>query len=354
MSDHCVVVPGAETLSATSEKPQSFREGVGSVVDDAIDCKRTHECLSSSTIAEEEVMSQETQPTTRPRSSRKPPGVRTVGLAVRGGVSETRVDSVVSSKLSRVSQIKPLVLRPVRLSEDEAVQELNRPHRSTSKERLSESSPLSLSGRGYSCDSERDIDDKVSDVGSEKLFSPTTPKGAPTNESPESKTCSSAKVSGLQRSQEQSDEAPFAPPAPSPTPASPPTGSPAPAAAAAPPPPRARVRLASPPPLSVKRESAALPPIPTPPLLRTHHHPHPHPHQELRVLPSPQHHARPLIGHQLHHPLQYNSLHDISHSHSSPLGLPKHHLSPSPHHHLPPSPHHHLPPSPAPRPCPCP
>uniref|UniRef100_A0A8C4HMS2 Fibrosin-like 1 n=1 Tax=Dicentrarchus labrax TaxID=13489 RepID=A0A8C4HMS2_DICLA len=211
--------------------------------------------------------------------------------------------------------IKPLALRPVKVSEDETVQELSRPHRSNSKEQLSE----------------------VSDVGSEKLFSPTTPKGVPTNESPESKTCSSAKVSGLQRSQEQSNsEVPFTPPVPSPTPASAPTGSPAPAAAAAPlEPPRSR--LPTPPPLSVKKEQHPPPPVPTPPLLRPPPHPQPHPphphsHQEPRVLPPPQHHARPVISHQVHHPL-YNSLHDISHS-SSPVGLPKQHLPPSPHHHL--------------------
>lgn len=140
--------------------------------------------------------------------------------------------------------------------------------------------------------------------------------GVPTNESPESKTCSSAKVSGLQRSQEQSNsEVPFAPPVPSPTPASAPTGSPAPAAAAAPPEPP-RSRLPTPPPLSVKKEQPPPPPVPTPPLLRPpphpqSHPPHPHPHQEPRVLPPPQHHARPLISHQVHHPLQYNSLHDI-------------------------------------------
>uniref|UniRef100_A0A8C4HN09 Fibrosin-like 1 n=1 Tax=Dicentrarchus labrax TaxID=13489 RepID=A0A8C4HN09_DICLA len=221
--------------------------------------------------------------------------------------------------------IKPLALRPVKVSEDETVQELSRPHRSNSKEQLSEVQPAAVALL------------KVSDVGSEKLFSPTTPKGVPTNESPESKTCSSAKVSGLQRSQEQSNsEVPFTPPVPSPTPASAPTGSPAPAAAAAPlEPPRSR--LPTPPPLSVKKEQHPPPPVPTPPLLRPPPHPQPHPphphsHQEPRVLPPPQHHARPVISHQVHHPL-YNSLHDISHS-SSPVGLPKQHLPPSPHHHL--------------------
>lgn len=38
-------------------------------------------------------------------------------------------------------QIKPLALRPVKVSEDETVQELSRPHRSNSKEQLSEVSP---------------------------------------------------------------------------------------------------------------------------------------------------------------------------------------------------------------------
>ncbi|KAL0979228.1 hypothetical protein UPYG_G00182400 [Umbra pygmaea] len=47
-------------------------------------------------------------------------------------------------------QIKALQVRPVRQDEDEAMQEINRPDRSTSKEQLSESSTLSLSGRGYS------------------------------------------------------------------------------------------------------------------------------------------------------------------------------------------------------------
>uniref|UniRef100_A0A4W5KN93 Uncharacterized protein n=1 Tax=Hucho hucho TaxID=62062 RepID=A0A4W5KN93_9TELE len=160
--------------------------------------------------------------------------------------------------------------------------------------------------------------------------------GVTTNENPESKTVSSVKVSGLQRSQEQSNEVSFTPRVSSPTPAFPPTGSPAPSAtAAAPPQPLPKVRLASPPPLLIKRESDRAPPIPTPPLLRAQ----PHPLQEHRVpvslpLPQHQHHARPLISHQhhQHHPLQYNSLHDISHSGSS-AGLPKHH-------HLPPSPHH--------------
>uniref|UniRef100_A0A087Y137 Fibrosin like 1 n=1 Tax=Poecilia formosa TaxID=48698 RepID=A0A087Y137_POEFO len=173
------------------------------------------------------------------------------------------------------------------------------------------------------------------------LFLAVSSSGVPANESSVSKTCGSAKVSGLQRSQEQSNtEVPFAPPVPSPTPASAPTGSPALAAAAAPPELRGS-RLPTPPPLSVKKEQQPPPPVPTPPLLKAPPHapphlPHPHSHPEPRVLPPPPHHARPVISHQVHHPLQYNSLHDIrlySHS-SSPLGLAKQHLPPSPHHHL--------------------
>ncbi|CAM4545228.1 unnamed protein product [Leuciscus chuanchicus] len=178
--------------------------------------------------------------------------------------------------------------------------------RSSSKDRLSE------------CDSESDIDDKASDVGSEKLFSPSAPKVTPTNENLGSKTSSSTKVSGLQRSQEQSNDVSFVPPISSPTPASPPTGSPAPAAAAAPPP---RPHPISPNPLSIKKES--VPHIPTPPLLRNQSHSLEH------RLPPPSHHSRPIISHH-HHPSPYSSLHDIS---NNPSNLPpKHHLSHSPHH----------------------
>lgn len=119
-----------------------------------------------------------------------------------------------------------------------------------------------------------------------------------TNENLGPKTCSSTKVSGLQRSQEQSNDVSFVPPISSPTPASPPTGSPAPAAAAAPPP---RPHPISSNPLSIKKES--LPPIPTPPLLRNLSHP-----QEHRI-PPPSHHSRAIISH--HHPSPYSSLHDI-------------------------------------------
>ncbi|KAI4879109.1 hypothetical protein NFI96_025206 [Prochilodus magdalenae] len=148
--------------------------------------------------------------------------------------------------------------------------------------------------------------------------------GVTANESSESRTCSSGKVSGLQRSQEQSSNVSFIPAVPSPTPGSAPTGSPAPAAPAAPPPTTQRT---STPALGIKKESAR--PNPTPPLLRNQPHP-----PEHRV-PPPGHHSRPIISH--HHPLPY-SLHDIS---STPSSLP-------PKHHLPPSPHHLTLPSPAP------
>ncbi|CAG09686.1 unnamed protein product [Tetraodon nigroviridis] len=62
------------------------------------------------------------------------------------GPSSHLAGSLVACQL----QIKPLSIRPVKVIEGEAVQELSRPHRSNSKEQLSESSTHSLSGRGYS------------------------------------------------------------------------------------------------------------------------------------------------------------------------------------------------------------
>ncbi|XP_076853976.1 fibrosin-like 1 isoform X2 [Brachyhypopomus gauderio] len=218
-------------------------------------------------------------------------------------VKERLLKKTYSKKNKRFKSVLGLTGKPVA---EQNVPDLNSTaQRGNSKDRLSESSTHSLSGRGYS----------ASDVGSEKLFSPPGSKGVTSNESLESKTCSAAKVSGLQRSQEQSHSISFAPPIPSPTPASAPTGSPAPAATAAPPP---RPRPNSPPLLSVKKE--AVPPNPTPPLIRNPSH------QEHRV-PPPSHHSRPIISHHL--PLPYN-LHDIS---NSPASLPpKHRLPPSPHH----------------------
>ncbi|XP_067261761.1 autism susceptibility gene 2 protein homolog isoform X17 [Chanodichthys erythropterus] len=238
-------------------------------------------------------------------------------LATSVGRDQERVkDRLLKNTYSKKSKRSVSLLSQAGRKMEET--EVNTAPRNSSKDRLSESSTHSLSGRGYSCDSESDIDDKASDVGSEKLFSPTAPKVTPTNENLGSKTSSSTKVSGLQRSQEQSNDVSFVPPISSPTPASPPTGSPAPAAAAAPPP---RPHPISPNPPSIKKES--VPPIPTPPLLRNQSHSLEH------RLPPPSHHSRPIISHH-HHPSPYSSLHDIS---NNPSTLPpKHHLPHSPHH----------------------
>ncbi|XP_023679137.1 fibrosin-1-like protein isoform X4 [Paramormyrops kingsleyae] len=196
------------------------------------------------------------------------------------------------------------------------------PWRSDTKDRLSESSGHSLSGRGYSCDSESDVDDKASDVGSEKLFSPTVSRGLTANETRDSKTCSSAQVSGLQRSQEQSSEVPFGPPIASPTLASPPTGSPAPAAAAAPPP---ATRALSPPPRPIKKEVAAS--AATPPLVKSQSQPQPG-----QRVPPPQRHALAVPSHLSHSSLQYDSPHSVSSSGSSAgIGPSRHHASSSHH-----------------------
>ncbi|KAJ8286004.1 hypothetical protein GJAV_G00033400, partial [Gymnothorax javanicus] len=56
-----------------------------------------------------------------------------------------------TSNSKRNKQVKGLLGRPVRTSEDETLQELGRPQRSNSKDHFSESSTHSLSGRGYSC-----------------------------------------------------------------------------------------------------------------------------------------------------------------------------------------------------------
>ncbi|XP_058850115.1 autism susceptibility gene 2 protein-like isoform X8 [Acipenser ruthenus] len=225
--------------------------------------------------------------------------------------------------LKKSKQMKGCLTQTSKNSEEDPLQELTGPH-------LSESSTHCFSGHGYSCDSESDVDDKASDVGSEKLFSPTLSKGLNSNENLESKTSSSTKVSGLQRSQEQSTEVPFVPPAPSPIPASPPAASSLPAAAAAStaaPPPSTRVRSPPPP---VKKAAAVRLPTPSPLPAQSQ------PQTELRA-PPPQVHAPPIFNHQVHHQLQhYNSLNNISSRSSSAssaasASLPKHHLPPSPH-----------------------
>ncbi|XP_064889376.1 fibrosin-1-like protein isoform X23 [Columba livia] len=97
-------------------------------------------------------------------------------------------------------QMKVPPSRSGRNSEEDSIREATSSQRSSSRDRLSDSSAQSLSGRGYSCDSESDIDDKTAteleltrirsalitskaSVGSEKLFSPAANKGIPTTRS---------------------------------------------------------------------------------------------------------------------------------------------------------------------------
>ncbi|KAI1901066.1 hypothetical protein AGOR_G00056310 [Albula goreensis] len=69
---------------------------------------------------------------------------------------EDRVKKKTYSKKNK--QAKGLLGRPGRTSEDEAVQEMNRPQRSSSKDHFSESSTHSLSGRGYSGEKANETD----------------------------------------------------------------------------------------------------------------------------------------------------------------------------------------------------
>ncbi|TRZ23113.1 hypothetical protein HGM15179_003967, partial [Zosterops borbonicus] len=62
-------------------------------------------------------------------------------------------------KLSK--QMKVPTSRSGRNSEEDSIREATSSQRSSSRDRLSDSSAQSLSGRGYSCDSESDIDDKT-------------------------------------------------------------------------------------------------------------------------------------------------------------------------------------------------
>ncbi|XP_051887806.1 autism susceptibility gene 2 protein isoform X14 [Pristis pectinata] len=178
-----------------------------------------------------------------------------------------------------------------------------------------QSSAHSFSGRGYSCDSESDIDDKASDVGSEKLFSPAASKGPSftgssltSNEKPETKGPGVSKISGLERSQEQSKETPFVPLAPSPP------------AVVVPPPPSACVSnsTASP---TVKEAI-----YPSQPQSRQ---PTPQLQPQLQHYPLPQIHTQPPSHHQIHHQIPFSSLNSISSRSSSAssaasISLPKH------------------------------
>uniref|UniRef100_A0A4X1UQR7 Fibrosin like 1 n=1 Tax=Sus scrofa TaxID=9823 RepID=A0A4X1UQR7_PIG len=110
-------------------------------------------------------------------------------------------------------------------SDGDSFREASSSRRSSSRDQLSDSSAQAVSGRGYSCDSESDGDDKAS-VGSEKLFAPAADKGPTLGEKSEAKAGAAPKVSGLERSRELSTEPPFLPPVRSPVPALP-SGAPA-------------------------------------------------------------------------------------------------------------------------------
>nr|XP_060468015.1 fibrosin-1-like protein isoform X5 [Panthera onca] len=197
-----------------------------------------------------------------------------------------------------------------RHSGDDSFHEATSSRRSSSRDQLSDSSAQAVSGRGYSCDSESEGDDKAS-VGSEKLFAPAADKGPALGDEAEAKAGAPPKVSGLERSRELSAEPPpFLPavrgPAP---PAGPSSDAPA-----------------SPP---VKKEAPALPRLtPQPP---------PAPPQPRAPLPT--HVPLPLGAFAGPGQAAHNGLHSLSRSSSASssasLGLAKHAslspLGPGPH-----------------------
>ncbi|XP_046956992.1 fibrosin-1-like protein isoform X11 [Lynx rufus] len=197
-----------------------------------------------------------------------------------------------------------------RHSGDDSFHEATSSRRSSSRDQLSDSSAQAVSGRGYSCDSESEGDDKAS-VGSEKLFAPAADKGPALGEEAEAKAGAPPKVSGLERSRELSAEPPpFLPAVRSPAP----RAGPAPDAPASPP---------------VKKEAPALPRLtPQPP---------PAPPQPRAPLPT--HVPLPLGAFAGPGQAAHNGLHSLSRSSSASssasLGLAKHAslspLGPGPH-----------------------
>ncbi|XP_054550659.1 fibrosin-1-like protein [Talpa occidentalis] len=126
------------------------------------------------------------------------------------------------SPLQPAQQMKVSVSRGGgRHSDDDSVHEATSSQRSSSRDRLSDSSAQALSGRGYSCDSESGGDDEAS-VGSERLFVPGSPHPVSAGPTPrdklEAKAGAAPKVSGLERSRELSTGPPFPPSARSPAP----------------------------------------------------------------------------------------------------------------------------------------
>ncbi|XP_057161944.1 fibrosin-1-like protein isoform X3 [Ursus arctos] len=196
-----------------------------------------------------------------------------------------------------------------RHSGDDSLHEATSSRTSSSRDQLSDSSTQAVSGRGYSCDSESEGDDKAS-VGSEKLFAPAADKGPTLGEEAEAKAGAPPKVSGLERSRELSAEPPFLPTVRSPAP---PAG-PAPGAPASQP---------------VKKEAPALPRLTPQP---------PHAPPQPRA-PLPTHVPLPLGAFAGHGQAAPNGLHSLSRSSSASssasLGLAKHAslspLGPGPH-----------------------
>ncbi|XP_023595074.1 fibrosin-1-like protein [Trichechus manatus latirostris] len=192
-----------------------------------------------------------------------------------------------------------------RNSDEDSVCEATSSRRSSSRDLLSDSSAQVVSGRGYSCDSESDLDDKAS-VGSEKLFAPAANRGPSLGEKLEVTAVTAPRVSGLERSRELSTETPFLPSVRSPAAA--PAATTAAAATVPPsgPPPGTR---ASP---LVKKEAPALPRL-TPQPLPPHTPPQPR-------APLPTHVPLSLGTYPGPSQATHGSLHSLSRSSSAGSG----------------------------------
>ncbi|XP_070806689.1 fibrosin-1-like protein isoform X1 [Pituophis catenifer annectens] len=262
-----------------------------------------------------------------------------------------RVKKKVPLKVQK--QMKVPARRGGRNSEDDSIREATSSQLSSSRDCLSDSSAQSLSGKGYSCDSESDIDDKNSadlelphirsglvankaSEGSEKLFTPPATKGPTSNDKTETKAGNLPKVSGLERSQELNTDLPFVLPLSSPPPAT------------------TIVTSSSSVPTSSTRASPLLKkepsiPAPAPPRLtpqpqpRPQSQPQPRPQSQPQLLPELRtqlpSHIPPPLGYQVHHQVAHNGINNISRSSSASsatsISLPKHlSLSPQipPHH----------------------
>ncbi|XP_074061281.1 fibrosin-1-like protein isoform X4 [Macrotis lagotis] len=226
--------------------------------------------------------------------------------------SKERVKKKIPFQLSAQMKV-PSNKSGSRNSEEDSVREATSSQWSSSRDQLSDSSAQAFSGRGYSCDSESDIDDKAS-IGSEKLFAPAASKGFSLSEKPEAKAPVGPKVSGLERSRELSTDTPFLPPVPSPptpTVTTVPIGPPS-STRASP-----LVKKEAPPPPRLTPQPQQLQPAPPQPRA-----------------PPPAHVGPPLGTYPSHPPATHNGLHSLSRSSSASsaasLGLPKH-VALSPH-----------------------